>query len=342
MVKPGIALLIGIFVLFVIVLIFWPKKGLVSLWTRNRLNTKRTLMEDTLKFIFDCEYKNQSCGFNSIAGNLNVSTSKATKIIDQLQSMGLIRFPKNEIRLTDAGRSYALQIIRVHRVWERYLADETDVSHMEWHEAADLKEHHMSLEEADKLAVKMGNPVYDPHGDPIPSSKGELPSHRGQPLSSLKEGDIARITHIEDEPPTIYTQLVALDLYPGMQVYVMDVSDEKIQFAANGEECVLSPLFASNITVELLPEDEPLEEKYKLLSSLEVGEKGEIIGISKKCRGQSRRRLMDLGIVPGSVVSAELESAFGDPVAYRILGANIAIRENQADKIFINPIEERQ
>lgn len=51
-----------------------------------------------------------------------------------------------------------------------------------------------------------------------------------------------------------------------MQVYITDVSDEKIQFAANGEECVLSPLFASSITVKMLPEDEPLEKKYQFLS----------------------------------------------------------------------------
>lgn len=193
----------------------------------------------------------------------------------------------------------------------------------------------MSLKEVDVLAATMGNPVFDPHGYPIPTTNGELPTYQGQSLSSLKEGDIARITHIEDEPSTIYAQLVALDLHPGMEVYIMDVTDEKIQFAANGKECILNVLFASNITVEKLSKIEPTQKKYQTLSSLNVGDKAQVIGISPKCRGQERIRLMDLGIVPGTEISVVLKSAFGDPTAYKIMSATIAIRKKQADNIYI-------
>ncbi len=72
------------------------------------------------------------------------------------------------------------------------------------------------------------------------------------------------------------------------------------------------------------------------LSSLRIGEKAEIAGISPNCRGQQRRRLMDLGIVPGSLISAEMKSASGDPVGYRVMGATIGIRKKQADLIFIH------
>lgn len=333
--NPITSLIIGTVFLILLSWILWPRKGLISLWSKRSKNTKQKLQEDALKFIFDCEYKHKSCGLHTISGNMNISTNKAAKVLGQLQSIGLIVMKEDQIRLTDAGRSDALKIIRIHRIWERYLADETAINNLEWHQGADSQEHLMSLKEVDVLAATMGNPVFDPHGDPIPTTKGELPTYQGQSLSSLKEGDIARITHIEDEPSTIYAQLVALDLHPGMEVYIMDVTNEKIQFAANGKECILNVLFASNITVEKLSKIEPTQKKYQTLSSLNVGDKAQVIGISPKCRGQERIRLMDLGIVPGTEISAVLKSAFGDPTAYKIMGATIAIRKKQADNIYI-------
>ncbi|MCB9316784.1 MAG: metal-dependent transcriptional regulator [Lewinellaceae bacterium] len=338
-IHPGLSLLAGILVVAALAWVFWPQNGLFALIDRLRMNSRRVLLEDALKYLFDCEYKNIDCGLHSIAGNLHISADQATRLLDRLRAMGLITMKDQFFQLTDSGKSYALRVIRVHRIWERYLADETGIDQMEWHGAADRKEHRMSAEAADALAAQIGNPVFDPHGDPIPSAQGELPEHKGQPFSSLEEGAIARIVHIEDEPHTIYEQLVALGLYPGMQVYVLDVANGKITFAADGEECVLTALFASSITVELLPDQEPLSTKATLLSSLQVGESAEIVGISPNCRGQQRRRLMDLGIVPGTPVTAELRSASGDPTGYRIMGATIGIRKSQADFIFIEKKE---
>ena len=67
-----------------------------------------------------------------------------------------------------------------------------------------------------------------------------------------------------------------------------------------------------------------------------VGEEGEVIGISEMCRGQQRRRLLDLGVVPGTKIKVELESLGGDPSGYSIRGAVIAIRKINAAQIYIN------
>jgi DtxR family Mn-dependent transcriptional regulator len=89
------------------------------------------------------------------------------------------------------------------------------------------------------------------------------------------------------------------------------------------------------VTIELIKGEPTVKGKFKSLSSLSVGEKGTVLGISKRCRGQQRRRLMDLGVVPGTEIEAEMKSIGGDPVAYRIRGASIALRKNQADKIYL-------
>ncbi|MGD2033455.1 MAG: metal-dependent transcriptional regulator [Bacteroidales bacterium] len=341
-INPAGMLLTGILILFALIWLFWPEKGLFARLSRIKKNNKRAELEDALKYLFDCEYRNNTCDMNSIAGNLNISVDKASRLLEHLLTMGLIVTNEQTISLTDTGRSYALRVIRVHRIWERYLADETGVAQADWHNEADRIEHRVTTEDTEKLAAQMGNPVFDPHGDPIPTTRGELPEPKGKPLSFMKKGETGRIIHIEDEPRSIYEQLVVEGLYPGMQVYVTDVTENKITFAADGDERILTPLFAAHITVEILSGKVPITQKYELLSSLKTGEKAEIAGISPNCRGQQRRRLMDLGIVPGSLVSAEMKSASGDPVGYRIMGTTIGIRKKQADLIFINRKKDNQ
>jgi len=337
-IQAATTLLIGLVVIAVLLWFFWPGKGGMAMIRELRISNERVILEDALKFIFDCEYKKVECNIASLAGNLNISMDKAGKLLERLTVLELVTVGDNAVLLTDAGRSYALRIVRIHRVWERYLADHTSVEPAEWHKEACRVEHTISDEQIEELAARIGNPVFDPHGDPIPTAEGEIIHHKGVALSSLKEGDMARIIHLEDEPRSIYEQLLVLGLYPGMEVYVTDVNDKKITFVAEGEECVLTPLFAGYITVEAV--EAVYQSKHELLSGLNIGEKAEVLAISPNCRGQQRRRLMDLGVVPGSKVEAVMKSASGDPVGYRILGTTIGIRKQHADQVFIHRLTE--
>jgi DtxR family Mn-dependent transcriptional regulator len=70
-----------------------------------------------------------------------------------------------------------------------------------------------------------------------------------------------------------------------------------------------------------------------------LGQSAKVVAISKAIRGPQRRRLLDLGLVPGTKIKAEIQSVGGDPTGYNVKGATIAIRKNQANNIFINEIE---
>lgn len=335
-IQPEITLILGLIVTIVFFWFLWPKKGGLALVSKFIQNNKRALLEDALKFIFDCEYSKKNCNINSLAGHLNIALDKASRLLNRLTELELVQINTQTVALTDAGRSYALRIVRIHRIWERYLADQTSISPVDWHNEACRIEHLVTEEETEKLAAQMGNPVFDPHGDPIPTAEGVLPKPKGVLLNILHEGEMGRIIHLEDEPKSIYEQLVVLGLYPGILVYVTDVTDKKITFVADGEECNLTPLFAGYITVEKIANELSKQPKHDLLSSLKIGEQAEVMGISPNCRGQQRRRLMDLGIVPGSSISAVMKSASGDPVGYRVLGTTIGIRKQHADQVFIN------
>ena len=318
-----------------LVAIFWPRYGLVARWRRHDEHSHRVMIEDSLKHLHDYEYRKLSCTIQSIAGVLAIPADKATIVVERMEAKGLLKSYPDGLQLTPDGRSYALRVIRVHRLWERYLADETSVPEIAWHKEAELKEHRMTPDEAEVLSRQMGHPRFDPHGDPIPTSAGEIPALNWIPLNSLKNGEIAQIVHIEDEPQAVYAQLVAQGLYPGMQVRVIDVSSDRIRFEADGEECVLAPVFISNISVVPFGKHADPHLSFVTLSSLEQGGEARVLGIARSCRGQQRRRLMDLGVVPGSRITAVLESISGDPVAYTIRGATIALRKQQSNMIYI-------
>lgn len=335
MIDPIIALIIGLVIILILGLIFFPKIGVASRIKKLSQDSERIQIEDALKHLYDCEYRAISCTINSIAGNLSISSDRSAKLVSKLESLGLLTTSGEVLQLTAQGRSYALRVIRVHRLWERYLADETSTTEKDWHELAEKKEHSFTSEQADKLAAQIGNPVFDPHGDPIPSAEGDLPNKKGKPLSEMLVNEFANIIHIEDEPDTIYGQILAQGLYPGMQVRMIENSNRRLKFIANGEECILSPIIAKNITVGTLLLEKQVEGKFRTLSTLRIGEKGIVLGIAKALRGQQRRRLMDLGIVPGTEIEAQLQSITNDPVAYKVRGSVVALRKQHTDRIYL-------
>lgn len=346
--KPMAMITIGILLIALVGYLFLPEKGLLAYFQKTKKLNQRIKMEDTLKFLFNCEYKKEGVQTSKnekikrLAKHLNDSESEVKELIKRLEEMDLVKLSGEELKLTDSGRSYALRIIRIHRVWEQYLADETSVHNTQWHHQADKIEHTISIEEADEIASKLGNPVYDPHGDPIPTSEGRLPQAKGSLLNNIKEGEIVRIIHIEDEPHEIYEQLYLLGLYPGMKLLLSKKTEEKILFVANGDEVVLTPAFAKQITVEVSDYEHNPEIDLKTLSSLQVGEEAEIISISEKCIGQQRRRLLDLGFIEGHHIKAVIESASGDPIGYQILGTTVGLRKQQSDLIFIKKGEDEK
>jgi DtxR family Mn-dependent transcriptional regulator len=340
---PLIAILIAAAIAAVGWILFRPVDGLIPSWRKARQITKRVLLEDALKHIQRCERHGTPPSLQSIAGALDISLNQAASITDELLTMELIEISGDEFKLTPVGRDYALRIIRAHRLWEEYLAEQTGFDESEWHDQAEYYEHTLSPEEAKDLAQKLGNPVYDPHGDPIPSPNGELRHHAGKPLTSMELDTPLRIIHIEDEPQDIYAQLVAEGLSPGMYARITEKSQQRVRFWIGDEEHVLAPIMAANISVVPLPEAQ-IEEMQtgSPLSTLKPGDKGKVVALSPRLRGADRRRLMDLGVLPGTIIDVEMTSPSGDPTAYKIREALIALREEQAKMIQVESQSEEK
>ncbi len=342
MVDPLTALLVAAAVAALTVFLFWPERGLYFRWQKARRMTERVLIEDALKHIHKCEFENRRPTLESIAGVSQLSLDQASELVSKLQERQLLTIDADGCyHLTASGRDYALHVLRTHRLWERYLAEKTGYSEADWHELAEVHEHVLSPSETAQLSASLGNPTHDPHGDPIPTAEGKIFDHGGRPLPSFGTDQPLLVVHLEDEPPTIYAQLVAEGLHPGQVVRIVENSPSRIRFWADGDEHVLAPILAANVSAVPAAREASEPPAGQLhLSDLEPGQRARVETVSPHCRGLERRRFMDLGILPGTMIEVEMRSPSGDPTAYRIRGAAIALRREQAANINVTILDE--
>jgi len=340
-VDPGVALAAFAVLVAVCAVIFWPRHGLVPRLLRLSRAGEQVLLEDGLKHVFTCERSGQVCSFESLAGRLGISTTRAAELLSKLAGLGLVDLRGEGPTLTEDGKQSALRIVRTHRLWERYLADRTGIPPREWHDQAERMEHTLSPEQVDALAARLGHPSFDPHGDPIPTASGEIPPRRGIELPWAEPGRIVEIVHLEDEPPAIFDALLADGLALGGRLEVVAATDRGVTVREAGREWTIDPVAARNVTVRELPDGDERAPSGPTLVDAGLRQTVRVRGISQACSGAQRRRLLDLGVVHGTEITPELASAGRGPIAYRIRGALVALRREQASWIEIEPLADR-
>ncbi len=336
--NPWIPLTVG---LVVTAVVFLPKQGLWPRWRKSLALRSQLLREDLLKQLVKREAAGRKPSLEGLAGALQLGMDTVASLLQDLEDHGMVSHEEGRLRLTPKGREMALHIVRAHRLWETYLAEQTGIAESEWHQRAEEQEHLLTRQQTEALAASLGHPTHDPHGDAIPDERGDWREEDGQSLNAVPVDVPVLITHIEDEPTAVYAQLCAQGLRAGMKAFVIDKSPHRIRFWADGNEHVLAPILADNLSVVLLPDSrsEDLAEE-EFLSGLRKGQTGTILGLSSACRGPERRRLLDLGFVPGTEVKVEMVSPGGDPTAYQVRGTLVALRREQSGFVRIRTEKE--
>lgn len=291
----------------------------------------RRRVEDSLKHLHEAEYAGSAATLASLAGATGLPLEQACDLVEELTRAGLAVSSATGLELTDSGRDQARQVVRAHRVYETYLAHRTGVESEEWHRRADRAEHHLSPDEVDALADSLGRPRYDPHGDPIPTREGALPPRRGMPLLNMQDGSDVVVVHLEDEPSGVYRQAAKLGLSSGTRLHILRRTPAHLQISTEDRQLDLPLSIAAAIQAEPCAPAPPM----RPLSSLRSGDTARIVALSPSIVGRERRRLLDLGLVAGTSIERDFDSMLGSPTAYRVRGATIALRKQQADRIFV-------
>lgn len=333
MISPSNALLVFFFIALVLFWIFRPNKGLYWVSRKSQQSSEKILIEDILKSLFHSENDHKELKLGDFYKQLNTNPQILKEILKKMVLSGLVKEQNGKYILLQPGLDYALKIIRVHRLYEKYLSEKTGFDQMEWHARAEEMEHKLDSSDTQLLADELGNPRFDPHGDPIPTEDGELVQVKGISLARASKNMLAKIIHIEDEPPEVYRQILEKNIHIGSQIQIVDIRDNSIQFFSEGNNYHISLDVAANITVSA--DTKIVNQNAVRLSSLKLGEQAKVFLISRESRGDARRRLLDLGFVRDAQIQVDLTSPFGDPTAYLIKGTTIAIRKSQADNILI-------
>jgi DtxR family Mn-dependent transcriptional regulator len=317
---------------------FLPRLGLLSRLRAARRARAREQVEDALKYLSERQSVGAPGRTEALEGILRIRSAARVRLQQGMERQGLIKTEGEGLVLTTEGQRLALQVVRAHRLWERYLASEARLPLKRVHREAHRLEHRTSDTELQAMEASLGYPRVDPHGDPIPLQDDSLPAvSTGAPLTAWPKGQPGRIVHLEDEPPLVYAQILAEGLKLGQRIWVLEASPERYLVTDGESEFRLAPAVAANVFVEAPPTTSLHNPGAIPLSGLKDGREGEVLGIDESCQGFTRRRFMDLGLTPGAKVRPELSNAFGDPRAYRIRGTLIALRKDQAAMVLVKP-----
>ncbi len=153
-----------------------------------------------------------------LATAMNVVPGTATAMVKALADSGLVDYePRGGIRLTHGGEQLALHVLRRHRILESFLVEILGLDWSEVHEEAETLEHAVSDKVLERMDHLMNRPQYDPHGDPIPTAKGQISHIRLMPLSDMAPGTSAQVARVADQDAAFLRFAEKNGLLPGVK-----------------------------------------------------------------------------------------------------------------------------
>jgi DtxR family Mn-dependent transcriptional regulator len=186
-----------------------------------------------------------------IAERLRVSRPSVSEMIRRMADEGLVTIEGNRISLTQRGEGLAMQVVRRHRLAERFLTDILGLSWALAHREAGKWEHVMSDEVEEAMERVLGNPTTCPHGNPIPGSDYEAPE--AVRLNKIGEGSTFTVTRIPEElefTPGMLDYLEKWRLVPGYSGTVTGIArDGSMTVNVEGNDVEVDPFATSRIFV---------------------------------------------------------------------------------------------
>jgi DtxR family Mn-dependent transcriptional regulator len=181
-------------------------------------------VEDYLKAVYALETRLEGpVPTNALAERLGVTPGSVSGMLRRLDELGLLEHERYRgVTLTAEGRRVALRTLRNHRLLELLLVEMLDVPWDRVHREAELLEHVLSDELAERIAAKLGNPEFDPHGDPIPGPELDLTERETRSLEEVDVGETVAFVRVSDADPAMLRYLSERGIVPGVTLKVTD------------------------------------------------------------------------------------------------------------------------
>lgn len=179
-------------------------------------------MQDYLKAIYKLQERDEQVPTSALAEILGVAPASVTNMCKKLAELRLVEYePYQGVKFTPTGKKLALEIVRHHRLIELYLAEALNVPWDRVHEEAEKLEHVISEDLEERMAAALGDPLFDPHGAPIPSRTGMIDQPPSGRLVDMRAGDRLIVVEVDDHDPALLRYLGTMGLYPGTQIQLL-------------------------------------------------------------------------------------------------------------------------
>ena len=209
--------------------------------------------ENYIKSIYHLQQDTGLVNTNSLAAEMQTKAASVTDMLKKLAAKKILQYEKYKgFKLTENGKKVALTVVRKHRLWEYFLVEKLGFEWDKVHDIAEELEHISSSELIEKLQHFLGNPSFDPHGDPIPDSNGKIPKLSQQNLAALPLGKTALVSSVSNQSPQMLEMLKHYAIAIGTCIKLL----KKFEFDGSLEikvskqpACIISEQIAKNIFV---------------------------------------------------------------------------------------------
>ena len=212
-----------------------------------------TSEENYIKSIYHLQKGSDIVNTNSLAAEMQTSPASVTDMLKKLQRKKLLQYERYKgFKLNETGKKVALGVVRKHRLWEYFLVEKLGFAWDKVHPIAEELEHISSDELVKRLEQFLGNPSFDPHGDPIPDRNGKVPVIRQLNLSSLPVKQQATVSSVGNQTPQMLEMLRHYHIGIGTPITVI----KHFEFDGSLEikvlkqaACIISEQVAKNVFV---------------------------------------------------------------------------------------------
>src|ERR687894_1757985 len=182
----------------------------------------------------------------NIARAMQVSAPTVHEMVGRLETDGYVtRGPDKRLEFTESGRDHASQIVRRHRLIERFLTDVFEIPWDQVHEEAERLEHWMSPVVEERMLKAIGDAKTCPHGHPIFEGVREM----GVPLADVEEGARVTVLRFENEAEDLLHYLKDTGLQPGLVGTLSESGDEVVVLDSNGSSHTVTRSVAETVSV---------------------------------------------------------------------------------------------
>jgi DtxR family Mn-dependent transcriptional regulator len=183
----------------------------------------------------------------NVARAMQLSPPTVHEMVGRLERDGYITRDKDRtIAFTPSGLEHAEQIVRRHRLIERFLTDVLSVPWDEVHEEAERLEHAMSPVLEERMLAAIGDAKTCPHGHPIIAGA----RLSGVPLADVELGASVKILRFENEAEDLLHYLKSSGLEPGLNGTLAERDDEQVVVeTADGSRCIVTTSVAETVSV---------------------------------------------------------------------------------------------